>query len=69
MLCEPFEVERRLRQDRVDALARRNVQHRVGECRIGAGRNEMERVAQMPADGALAHVGADEPNLALAVRT
>ena len=34
---------------------------------IGARRHEVERVAEVPPDRALAHVGADEPHLALAV--
>ena len=64
---EPFEVERRLRQDRVGALALGDLAHRGGERRVGARRHEVERVAEVPADRALAHVGADEPHLALAV--
>ena len=68
MRGEPFEVERRLRQDDVDALALDDVEHRVGEAGVGAGRDEVERVAEVAADRALAHVGADEPHRPLAVR-
>src|SRR3712207_7518080 len=31
---EPEQVERRLREDHLDALARRDVEHRLGEARI-----------------------------------
>ena len=64
---EPFEVERRLRQDRGGALALGDLADRGGERGVGAGRHEVERVAEVPADRALAHVGADEAHLALAV--
>ncbi len=64
---EPFEIERRLRQDRVDAFSLRDLEHRVGKRRIGAGGHDVERVAEVAADRALAHVGADEPHGALAV--
>ena len=67
MRGEPVEVERRLRQHGVHALALDDVEHRVGEARVRARRHEVERVAEVAADGALAHVGADEPDLALAV--
>ena len=65
---EPLEVEGRLRQDAVDALALDDVEDRVREARIRAGRDEVERVAEVAADRALAHVGADEPHGPLAVR-
>ena len=68
VLRQALEVERRLRQDRVDALARRNLEHRAGERRVGAAGHEVKRVAQVPSDRALAHVRADEPDLPLAVR-
>ena len=64
---EALEVERRLRQDRGGALALGDLADRVGERRVGAGRDEVERVAEVAADRALAHVGADEAHLALAV--
>ena len=67
VLGQPFQVERRLRQDRVDALALGDREHRVRERRIGSARNDVERVAEVTANRALAHVGADEPHLALAV--
>ena len=66
--CEPFEVEGRLRQDDVDAFLLDDRQDGVGEAGVGAGRNEVERVAEMAADRALAHVGADEPDPPLPVR-
>ena len=65
---QPFEVERGLRQDDVDALALDDVEHRVGEARVGAGGDGVERVAEMAADRPLAHVGADETHGPLAVR-
>ena len=64
---EPCEVERRLRQHGVDALALDDLEHRVREAGIGARRDEMERVAEVPPDRALRHVRADEAHLALAV--
>ena len=67
MLGEPGEVERGLRQDDVDALALDDVEHRVGEAGIRAGGHQVERVAEVAADRALAHVGADEADGALAV--
>ena len=67
MLGEPLEVERRLGQDAVGALALDDRADRVGEAGIGAGRDEVEGVAEVPPDGALGHVGADEAHLALAV--
>ena len=45
----------------------RRLQDRVGEPGIGAGRHEVERVAEVAADRALGHVRPDEPHLALAV--
>ena len=68
MRGEALEVERRLRQDDVDALALDDLEHGVREARVGAGRDAVERVAEVAPDGALAHVGADEPDRALAVR-
>ena len=67
MRGEPLEVERGLRQDDVDALALDDVEHGVGEAGIGAGRHEVERVAEVASDRALGHVRADEAHLALAV--
>ena len=67
MLGEAFEVERRLGQDAVGALALDDRADRVGEARVGAGGDEVEGVAEVAADRALGHVGADEAHLALAV--
>ena len=67
VLGQPLEVERRLRQDGVDALALDDLEDRVREAGVGAGRHEVERVAEVPADRALGHVRADEAHLALAV--
>ena len=67
--CQPFEVVRRLREDDVDALALDDVEDRVGEGGVGAGGHQVERVAEVPSDRALGHVGADEAELALAVLT
>ena len=67
MRREAVEVERGLRQHRVHVLALDDVQHGIREARVRPRRHEVERVAQVPSDRALAHVGADEPNLALAV--
>ena len=65
---EPFEVERRLRQDRVGALALGDLAaSRPGSAGSAPAGHEVERVAEVAADRALAHVGADEPHLALAV--
>ena len=65
---QPLEVEGGLRQHDVDALPLDDLEHRVGEARIGAGRDEVEGVAEVAADRPLAHVGADEPHRPLAVR-
>ena len=65
---EPFEVERRLGQHCRCALALGDFADRVRKARVGTGGDEVESVAEVPADRALAHVGADEPDLALAVR-
>ena len=43
------------------------VPDRVGEARVGARRDEVERVAEVAADRALGHVRADEADVALAV--
>ena len=67
MLGEPLEVERRLRQDRVDPLLLGDLQDRVRERGVRARGDDVERVAEVAADRALAHVGADEAHLALAV--
>ena len=67
MRREPFEIEGGLRQDDVHALPLDDGEHRVGEARIRARRDEVEGVAEVAADGALAHVRADEPDLPLAV--
>ena len=67
MLGQALEVEGRLRQDRVDVLLLGDLQHRVRERRVRARRDDVERIAEMAADRAFAHVGADEPHLALAV--
>ena len=67
VLGQALEVERRLRQHGVDALALDDLEHRVGEAGVRAGRDEVERVAEVAADRALGHVRADEPHLALAV--
>ena len=67
VLGEALEVERRLGQDAVGALALDDRADRVGEARVGARGDEVEGVAEVPADGALGHVRADEPHLALAV--
>ena len=64
---EPLEVERGLRQDDVDALALDDLEDGVREAGIGAGRHEMEGVAEMTPDRPLGHVGADEAHVALAV--
>ena len=68
MRGQPFEVEGRLRQHHVDSLPLDDAEHRVGEARVGAGGDELERVAEMAADRALAHVGADEPHGSLPIR-
>ena len=67
MLGQALEIERRLGQDAVGALGLDDRADGGGEAGIGAGRDEVEGVAEVPADGALGHVGADEPQLALAV--
>ena len=67
MLCEALEIERRLGQDAVGALGLHDRADGGGEAGIRAGRDDVEGVAEVPADGALGHVGADEPELALAV--
>ena len=64
---EALEVERRLRQDDVHALALDDLEHRVREAGVRSGRDEVERVAEVTADGALGHVRADEAHVALAV--
>ncbi len=68
MRGEAFEVERRLRQDDVDALALDDVEHGIREAGVGACRHAVKRIAEVVADRALAHVGADEPDRPLAVR-
>ena len=67
LVGEALQVERRLRQDDVDLLARDDLEHRVDELGVRARGHEVERVAEVPSDGALGEVGADEPDLALAV--
>ena len=67
VLGEPLEIERRLGQHAVGALALDDRADGGGEVRIRARRDDVEGVAEVPADGALGHVGADEPKLALAV--
>ena len=64
---EPFQVERRLRKDDVDGLVFDDLEDGVGEARVRAGRDAVEGVAEVPADGAFRHVGADESDLAFAV--
>ena len=66
-LGEPEQVERGLREDDVDALARGDVEHGIGEAGVGAGRDDVECVRQHAPDRALGHVRADEAHLALAV--
>ncbi len=68
MRGEPLEIERGLRQDDVDALTLDDVEHRVREAGIGARRDSVERVGEVAADGALAHVSADDADGPLAVR-
>ena len=67
MRRESFEIVRRLREHDVGGLPLDDVEDRVRESGIGSGRDEMERVAEMPADGPLRHVGADQPDVPLAV--
>ena len=62
----PAQVERRLRQHDVDALLLDDLEHASANPVRAAG-HEVERVAEVPADRALAHVDADEPHLPLAV--
>ena len=64
---EACEVEGRLGEHHVHALALDDVEHRVGEAGVRARGHQVERVTEVPTDRALAHVGADEPYLALAV--
>ena len=64
---EALEVERRLGKDAGGALTLDDAADRVREAGVGACRDDVERVAEMPADGALGHVRADEPHLSLAV--
>ena len=64
---EARQVVARLRQHDGRAVAAAEVEHRVGVAGVAARRHELEGVAQVAADGALLHVGADQPHLALAV--
>jgi len=64
---QTLEVERRLWQDRGSALPVGDLADHVGECGVGPGGHEVEGVAAVAADRPLAHVGTDEPHLALAV--
>jgi hypothetical protein len=64
---EPLEIERRLREDDVDVFALDDRAHRIGKPRFGARGHEVEGVAEVPADGSLGHVGADEAHIALPV--
>jgi hypothetical protein len=66
--ARPFQVERGLRQHDVDALALDDLEHRVGEAGIGAGRDEWNASQRWrPTDRSLMS-GADEPHMSLAVR-
>ncbi len=66
---EPRQVERRLRQYGVHALPTADVEHCVCEAGVRAGRDEVERVAEMPADRPLGHVGTDQADRPLPVLT
>ena len=64
---ERLEVERRLWQHEVDALALDEIEDRVGIVGARAGRHDVECVAEVLADCVVAHVRADDADGALAV--
>ena len=64
---QALQIERRLGEDDVHLLSFDDVEDRIGEGRVCAGRDEMECVAEVTADRALGHVRSDEAHLALAV--
>ena len=57
------------RSEGADALRPAVLEHGVREAGIRPCRDEVERVAEVPADGAFGHVRSDEPHLPLAVLT
>jgi len=65
--CQVPQVVRRLGQDDFDALLLDEREQRVGEGRVGAARDEVERVAEVATDRPVGHVHADQANLPLAV--
>jgi hypothetical protein len=64
---KPGQVERRLWEDGIRPLALHDRANLVGEARVRPGRDDVELVAEMPADCALLHVGSDQAQVALAV--